>query len=376
MEHSPIRLAGLSQGDPSVPKTASGAALFLFEALGRRYTFVGAGDVDLTPWQRRLLAARTFHPNGERWRERYAWKGLRALETRSRNSRRALRRIGRPFDLVVQIYGIFQTRGAPYVLYIDNTVALSCRHWPEWVAMGERDLERVLAWERRLYGEARHVFCVGSPMAASVVEDYGVPDERVTVVGGGANFHELPALDGREREPVILFVGRDWRRKAGEVLVEAFRLVRDRVPGARLQIVGTDEAPRDEPGVEVLGTIGDRGRLAELYAAARVFCLPSHYEPYGFSISEAMAFGLPCVVTDVGALSEVVVDGETGLIVPRGDARRLAEALLALLEDPQRSAAMGAAGRRRVETTLNWEATAERMAPDLERAAAEAAGAR
>jgi glycosyltransferase involved in cell wall biosynthesis len=360
---------GLSQGDPSAPKTSSGVAMFLFEALARHYDFVGAADVDLTPWQRRALAAVMFHPNGDTWRARFAWKGHFALKLRSRNSRRALARIGQPFDLAVQIYGIFQTQGAPYVMYVDNTVDLSRRHWPDWVDMGPRDLERVLAWERGLYNDARHVFCVGTPMAESVTSFYGVPPERVCVVGGGANFGRLPEPRPRRRDKVILFVGRDWRRKAGDVLVDAFRLVRRRHPDARLQVVGTDAAPRDEDGVEVLGPIADRQRLAELYSDAQVFCLPSHYEPYGFSISEAMAFGLPCVVTDVGALSEVVIDGETGKLVPRGDVARLAEALISLLDEPAQARSMGLAGRRRVEETLNWDATVARMAPGLERAA-------
>jgi glycosyltransferase involved in cell wall biosynthesis len=82
-----------------------------------------------------------------------------------------------------------------------------------------------------------------------------------------------------------------------------------------------------------------------------------------------MAYGAPCVVTRVGALDEVVVDGETGLVVPKDDGAALAAALERLLEDAPYAARLGKAGRERVERFLNWDAVVARMAPGLERAA-------
>jgi len=358
-----------------VTRTASGAAKFLLDALARHNTLVDRRSVELTPSQRNLIAAATFHPSRERWRSRFYWWRQLALDVRSRNSARALAAVADPFDLAVQIFGLFRTRGAPYVIYIDNTVQLSRAHWPPWVELEGRQLERLYAWERRLYGDALRVFAAGRPHARSVSGFYGVPEERVTVVGAGANFEQLPDLTSSPREPVVLFIGRDWRRKGGELLLEAFRSVRAEHPAARLQIVGTDEAPRGEPGVEVLGTIESRSRLVELYAAAQVFCLPSHYDPYGLSISEAMAYGLPCVVTRVGALDEVVLDGVTGLVVPPDDATALSGALSRLIADPRLARSLGAAGRQRVEEHQNWDAVACRMAPGLAEAARSARAA-
>jgi glycosyltransferase involved in cell wall biosynthesis len=366
---SPLRLVGLAQGDPGITRTGSGTAKFLLDALDRRHRVVARHSVELSKPQRYLVAAATFNPSRERWKSDFWWKHQLALRLRTRNSRRVLRRVDEPFDLVVQIFGLFHTQGAPYVVYVDNTVELSRRHWPAWVRVEGRALERLYAWERGIYREALHVFAQGSPHAESVASFYGVPEERVSVVGAGANFEVLPELPEEPREPVILFVGRDWRRKGGARLIEAFAKVRARRAEARLQIVGTDEAVGGEPGVEVLGTVESRARLAELYGRARVFCLPSLYDPLGLSILEAMAHGLPCVVTDVGARAEVVLDGDTGLIVPPDDADALATALLRLMENPEEAARLGAAGRRRVESHDNWDAVAERMIPGLERAA-------
>jgi alpha-maltose-1-phosphate synthase len=366
----PLRLVGLAQGDPEITRTGSGAAKFLLDALDRRHRVVARRSVELSKPQRYLVAAATFNPSRKRWKGDFWWKYRLALRLRSRNSARVLRRLEEPLDLVVQIFGLFHTQGAPYVVYIDNTIELSRRHWPDWVPVEGRALERLYAWERGIYRDALHVFAQGTPHAESVTSFYGVPEERVSVVGGGANFEVLPELPAEPREPVILFVGRDWRRKGGARLIEAFRTVHAKRPDTRLQIVGTEEPPTGEPGVEVLGTIESRERLAELYRGARVFCLPSLYDPLGLSILEAMAYGLPCVVTDVGARAEVVLDGETGLVVPPDDSEALAAALLGLMEDPPQAARLGAAGRRRVERHDNWDAVAERMRPGLERAAA------
>jgi glycosyltransferase involved in cell wall biosynthesis len=370
-----MRLLGLAQDDPRVPLTGSGAtAKFLFDALERRHDLVDRRGVDLSPIQRYLLAAVSFHPNRDRWRTRFNWGGRVALGLRSRNSGRAVRQVRHPFDLAVQAFGLFRTRGAPYVIFTDNTVELSRKHWPAWVDVEGRALERIYEWERRLYRGALHAFTLGAAPAGSLVSFYGVPEERVSVVGGGATFERLPERSGDKREPVILFVGSDWRRKGGDILLEAFRTVRASLPAARLQVVGTDEPP-GEPGVEVLGFVDDRRRIAELYARASVYCLPSRFEPYGLSVIEAMAHELPCVVSRVGGLTDIVLDGETGLVVASEDSAALAGALLRLLEDADYATRLGRNGRARVEHHQNWDAVVERMEPGLELAAARLSGA-
>jgi glycosyltransferase involved in cell wall biosynthesis len=88
-----------------------------------------------------------------------------------------------------------------------------------------------------------------------------------------------------------------------------------------------------------------------------------------------MAHELPCVVTRVGGLTDIVVDGETGLVVPSEDSSALAAALLRLLDDPDEAARLGRNGRARVESHHNWDAVVERMEPGLELAASRLAGA-
>jgi glycosyltransferase involved in cell wall biosynthesis len=170
----------------------------------------------------------------------------------------------------------------------------------------------------------------------------------------------------------VLFVGKQFERKGGPLLLEAFRRVRTRFPDARLVIVGPTTPPASEPGVEWRGNLDKNkpeewARMAAAYHEADVFCLPSLFEPFGIVILEAMFFGLPCVGTAAWAIPEMIVDGETGYTVPRDDVGALADRLSELLADPPRAHRMGLAGRRRAEERFSWEAVAARMGDRLQR---------
>jgi glycosyltransferase involved in cell wall biosynthesis len=102
-------------------------------------------------------------------------------------------------------------------------------------------------------------------------------------------------------------------------------------------------------------------RIYELYSESELAVVPSLYEGFSLPAIEAMSCGVPLVATTGGALPEVVgTDGETSLLVPPGDPAALAATIAAALDDPERRAAIGAAGRRRVIERWSWRSTAER----------------
>jgi glycosyltransferase involved in cell wall biosynthesis len=355
-------IAGMALADPAQAGAASGLPKHLFDAL----TLDVRLDASLTGGQRALVAATTLRgPDRALWRERF-YRNPLAWELQSRNSARLLARLQRRPDIVLQIHTLFATRGAPYAIYTDWTHALTRSMWRPWSPFSDRQAARWLARERRAYHDAEHLFVMSELVAGSLRDTYAVPPERITVVGSGANFAPLPPVATRGHAPVVLFVGKDWRRKGGEVLLEAFRALRETVPGARLQIVGTTE-PREEPGVEVLGRIDDRGHLMRLYAGAAVFCLPSLMEPYANSAVEAMAHGLPVVVSDAGGMPEFVLPNGAGLVVGAGDVEALSAALRRMLLDRELADRCGAAGRRRVERYQNWDRVADDVSAQLRR---------
>ncbi len=250
----------------------------------------------------------------------------------------------------------------PYALLLDHTRALAMRS-PAWPIAGlSAPLDYGDAWrvrETSVYRRARVLATFSENVARSLVRDYGVHPGRVRVVGAGANVFPGAAPrqdDGR----TILFVGRDYARKGGPVLAEAFARLRSWEPRARLLVAGPPTPPALPERGHWLGPV-ELDELPALLAQATVFALPTLREPFGLAFLDAMACAVPCVGTAHEAVPEIVEDGETGLLVPPGDPGALADALRRLLANPARARAMGARGRARVESRFLWGHVAERL---------------
>lgn len=236
---------------------------------------------------------------------------------------RAARRAARRADVVhahwLPAGAVALATGRPFVVQVWGTDVELARRVPALARAVLRRAQLVLAASSALADAARSLGA-----------------ERVRVVPTGV---ELPGEIGAEaRPPHVLFAGRLSREKGILELVEAaagMELVvagdgplRDRVPGTRGFV------PHDE--------------LERLYDRAAVVACPSHREGFGVVCAEAMAHGRPVVAAGVGGLLDLVVDGETGILVPPGDVPALRDALKRLLGDAGLRRRLGAAGRERV----------------------------
>ena len=165
-----------------------------------------------------------------------------------------------------------------------------------------------------------------------------------------------------------LFVGREFDRKGGPILLEAFRQLRQRRPRARLLVAGPPMRLNLPEGAIQLGPVR-YDKLADLFSRSTVFALPTLREPFGIAFLDAMACGLPCVGTRTEAVPEIIEDGRSGLLVPTADSVSLARALERLLADAPLARAMGERGRQRVLAQFTWARTARRLSELLEDAA-------
>lgn len=200
---------------------------------------------------------------------------------------------------------------------------------------------------------ADRVVCVSAD-AERRCEGDGVRAGSVVVIHNGIDGGRFAAARWAAGGPAV-YVGRLSPEKDVGTLLRAAALVVKRVPRFRLRIAGTGPCEAELRGlsrssglescVEFLGEVRD---VPALLDGASLFVLPSITEGLPLTVLEAMAAGLPVVATAVGGTPEVVVDGETGLLVPAFADERLAEAIVRSLLDAQRAAAMGRAGRRRV----------------------------
>jgi glycosyltransferase involved in cell wall biosynthesis len=191
----------------------------------------------------------------------------------------------------------------------------------------------------------------------------GIEESRIDVVAGAVDselFAPAPATAQNGRAPRLLFVGNLVANKGVATVLEAFiRLAREH-PGLSLTIAGSaDEEMAGElrsraaeaglaERVDLRGFV-EHEDLPGLYRSADVFAAPSQYEGgLGLVYLEAMACGLPVIATAAGGSAEAIADGETGLLLERGDLDETAAAIGTLLGDPALRARMGAAGRKRV----------------------------
>jgi glycosyltransferase involved in cell wall biosynthesis len=235
-------------------------------------------------------------------------------------------------------------------------------------AAGGRVVSEAVEWQREIFESCDRVFVLSEWAAASVRDDYGIPAERVVVLGAGANVdRRIPRNPDRER-PYVLFVGMDWEQKGGPLLLDAFRIVRERIPTARLIVVGCSP-PVDDDGVEVVGRLSrsdpsEEARLFQLYAGAACFSILPTFDAFPNVLLEAGYFGVPIVSTDEGSRSEVVIDGVTGYLAKGRDASQVADLIARVLEDPTAASGLGAAAQRRVDERFVWPVVARRLIDD------------
>lgn len=259
------------------------------------------------------------------WRARNRWRDAVLAAN--------LRRAG-ALDALVVIGSTAAVRAAaPIFTYDDMTLPQAIAVGETWVT--DRSPDELAAWrarQRDLYARA-HGACAMSRWAAdSIVGDYGVPSDRVHVIGAGIN-HAVEAGARDWSAPRFLLIGREFERKNGPAVLRAFAALHAERPDARLDVVGGH--PRiDAPGVVGHGPLSladrdERERIEELLAAATCFVMPSRHEPFGIAYCEAGRAGVPSIATTVGG---AFVDDTCGRLVDPSDEAALLKAMRELCD--------------------------------------------
>ena len=247
--------------------------------------------------------------------------------------------------------------------------------------------------ERTAMLDADAVIAVSNGTKEDILRSYPVDPQRVHVIYNGIDLEEYQrktstaALEkyGVDRQsPYVLFVGRITRQKGVTHLVDAVRYL---PPETQVVLCAgapdtpeiaaemrqkVDEVRAHNPRVLWIEKMVSKPEVIELYSHARVFCCPSVYEPFGIINLEAMACGAPVVASATGGIKEVVVDGETGYLVPFEQdpqtsfpihaeqfARDLGLKISDLLANPGKCTKFGQAGRKRVVEKFSWSAIAD-----------------
>ncbi|MGI8684991.1 MAG: glycosyltransferase family 4 protein, partial [Acidimicrobiales bacterium] len=278
---------------------------------------------------------------------------------------------GRPTLFVQTIAAFALPPSVDYAVYTDRVGRegaskggrFASRFTPRW-------LERETSFLRL----ARHVFVMGPSTADVLVDAYGLPPDRVSVVGAGPNAILTAPRRTSEECRRILFVGTTWAQKGGPELLDAFAVLRRERPELELVVAGSSPSHDLPQGVRVVGRVPHE-RMDDLYSQADLLVIPSHQEAYGIALVEGFLKGLPCVTTSAGNQPTIVASA--GICVEAGDVGALTDAIRTVIdgypEYRRRAAARGDELRR----TARWDRVADAILDQLDgaRPGREATGA-
>lgn len=220
------------------------------------------------------------------------------------------------------------------------------------------EIERLAERQRAIFERASGIMAMSEWYARSLVEDSGLDPNRVHVVRPGASAASSAPLVEPDAREGLLFVGRDFHRKGGGLLVEAVRSLRRQGSDVRVTIVGPEDRP---PSVGEEDWIDFRGPesttvVAELMRTHAAFVMPTHFEAYGIVFHEALRAGTPVVGPNAYAVPEIVTDGVDGVLFDSWSVDAVAGAIDRVLTDQIREGAFKAAPAQ--ADTLTWERAA------------------
>jgi glycosyltransferase involved in cell wall biosynthesis len=215
----------------------------------------------------------------------------------------------------------------------------------------------------RLYGQVRHFFPWSTFVADSLIKDYGIPAEKITVTSPGTNTTLFAPLANKPKSDKvrILFVGGDFERKGGDLL-NTWATGRDDI---ELHVVTRDNI-EPAPNLHIYHNVTNNSpELVALYQMADIFVLPTRADCYSLVSMEAMSCGVPVVVSKLGGIPDIVTEGETGFLMPPGDGEAMGRHLDLLVSDSNLRQTMGQKSREKAvekfNSTKNIETIIEKM---------------
>lgn len=290
--------------------------------------------------------------------EKYFRKNQQTFIKKSQDTQKKIRELEFTPDLVFHVFGLYcpfwDKFDIPYVMYLDYTMALAAKNWSAWAPFSNpKELDFWLDCERQAYARAHHIFPMSNVVKTSLIEDYGIEPRKITVVGASANFQEYYEGEKSFGSKQILFNGSDFERKGGDLLLAAFKKVKEALPDAKLVIIGK-KMVIDEDGIENPGHVSSRSDMRDLFLKTDLVVAPAYCDPFPVFLLEAMNYGVPCIVSAKDGMPEIVDNEVNGVVIPQPTPDVLAERIIALLSDNSMLISMSHKARDKMKKQMNW----------------------
>ena len=292
-------------------------------------------------------------------------KNQQAFILKSQRTEHEIRKLGYRPDLIFHVFGTYSPLwnkfDTPYVTYLDYTTALAEKNWVPWACfLSSKEREYWLECERLAYERAKHIFTMSNIVKNSLIQDYGIESQKITAVGSSGDFQEPYQGEKTFGSKQILFNGSDFKRKGGDLVLNAFQQVKKTLPEAKLVIIGKNLSIQKD-GIDNPGHISSRSDLHDLFLKTDLVVAPAYCDPFPTFLMEAMNYGIPCIVSDNDGMPEIVDHEVNGIVIHQPTADLLANHLINLLSNPSKITAMSQEARAKVKTQLNWNIIAHNI---------------
>ncbi len=299
-------------------------------------------------------------------------KNRKTFISKSQQMESRIRQLEYTPDLVIHLFGMYSPFAdkfdIPYVMYLDYTMALAAKNWSPWAPFNNpQELELWLACEHQAYERCHHIFPMSNVVKTSLIEDYGIAPEKITVVGASGNFTEAYQGEKTFGSKQILFNGSDFERKGGDLVLAAFKKVKQALPDAKLVIIGKKIAIAED-GIENPGHIASPSQLRDLFLKTDLVVAPAYCDPFPVFLMDAMNYGVPCSVSAKDGMPEIVEHKVNGIVIPDLKAEIIADNIIHLLSNISVLKSMSERAREQMKIKLNWDNIAKNILQILSKA--------
>lgn len=255
----------------------------------------------------------------------------------------------------------------PIIYMTDATFQQLQGYYHAFNNLADYNIRRGIALDKKAFQNASHCMLSSQWCAQSTIKDYGIAENKISVVHMGANLDAIPERAQIDFEPKpnrcnLLFLAVEWERKGGDIALEIFRRLKQQGVSVHLHIIGCVPPHQlsDEKNITNIPFLNknkkeDFHRLHEILLQTDFLVLPTRAECAGIVYSEAAAYGIPSITTNTGGIGDCVQDGVTGFTLPlSATATDYAELIVSILNSTDKQKSLKLAARNYFEMEMNW----------------------
>lgn len=265
----------------------------------------------------------------------------------------------------------------PVVFMTDATFMQIQGYYDTWENFSPSNIKQGITVDKHAFKKAAHCMLASNWCKQSAIKDYGLSENKISVVPLGANLDRVPLMEEINFEKKtchLLFLGVEWKRKGGDIALQAFRLLKQKKIKATLHIIGcVPPVDVNEKGITVIPFLDKNNpeefeKLHQIFLNTDFLLLPTRAEAAGVVFCEAAAYGIPSITTDTGGVSTYVRNGINGYTFDvSDDGHAYADKILAVYSNAAQMKELKMSSRRLYDETLNWNAWGKAFASIMNR---------